>query len=50
LRRDTVRHTFFKVFGIKPFDLRMSNPDGIDVNLRRLKTRPRSLLVVRFDR
>ncbi len=43
------RHTFCKTCGIKPFYTPRSNPDGIDVNVRCLETKPVSLTVVPFD-
>lgn len=43
------KHTFCKVCGIKPFYTPRSNPDGIDINVRCLDTRPRSVAVVQFD-
>lgn len=43
------RHTFCKVCGIKPFYVPRSNPDGVDINVRCLKERPRSMAVVQFD-
>ena len=42
-------HTFCSVCGIKPFYVPRSNPDGIDVNLRCLDTRPAEVKVVAFD-
>lgn len=42
-------HLFCKVCGIKPFYVPRSNPDGIDVNLRCLKTRPNRVNVLKFD-
>jgi len=43
------KHTFCKVCGIKPFYIPRSNPDGIDVNVRCLNTRPKKMKVVKFD-
>lgn len=43
------KHTFCKVCGIKPFYTPRSNPDGIDINVRCLDTKPRSVTVVQFD-
>lgn len=43
------KHTFCKVCGIKPFYTPRSNPDGIDINVRCLDTRPRTVTVVAFD-
>ena len=42
-------HKFCKVCGIKPFYVPRSNPDGVDVNLRCLKTQPMRVLVKEFD-
>ena len=42
-------HKFCSVCGIKSFYVPRSNPDGIDVNLRCLKTRPAQVKVVAFD-
>ncbi len=43
------KHTFCKVCGIKPFYTPRSNPDGIDVNVRCLDTKPKSVSIVKFD-
>lgn len=43
------KHTFCRVCGIKPFYIPRSNPDGIDVNVRCLDTRPRSITIEEFD-
>jgi len=43
------RHTFCKVCGIKPFYTPRSNPDGIDVNVNCLDTRPKEVIVSNFD-
>jgi hypothetical protein len=43
------KHTFCKVCGIKPFYTPRSNPDGIDINVRCLDTKPESISVVEFD-
>lgn len=43
------KHTFCKVCGIKPFYTPRSNPDGIDVNVHCLDTKPRKVHVKRFD-
>lgn len=43
------QHTFCRICGIKPFYIPRSNPDGIDVNARCLRPRPRSISVVEFD-
>ncbi len=42
-------HLFCKVCGVKPFYVPRSNPDGIDVNLRCLSTRPANVRIVGFD-
>jgi len=43
------RHTFCKVCGIKPFYTPRSNPDGIDVNVNCLDTKPASVDITNFD-
>lgn len=43
------KHTFCKVCGIKPFYTPRSNPDGIDINVNCLDTRPESMSIVEFD-
>ncbi|MEM9136699.1 MAG: GFA family protein [Cyanobacteria bacterium P01_F01_bin.42] len=43
------KHTFCKVCGVKPFYTPRSNPDGIDVNVRCLDTRPDKINVVKFN-
>lgn len=43
------KHTFCKVCGVKPFYTPRSNPDGIDVNVRCLDTKPKSIKLVQFD-
>ena len=43
------RHTFCGTCGIKPFYTPRSNPDGIDVNVNCLDTRPDSVTVTEFD-
>ena len=43
------RHTFCSICGIKPFYTPRSNPDGIDVNVRCLDSKPTSMTVVKFD-
>lgn len=42
-------HLFCKTCGIKPFYVPRSNPDGVDVNLRCLHTRPKNVNIVSFD-
>jgi hypothetical protein len=42
-------HKFCGVCGIKSFYVPRSNPDGVDVILRCLKTRPTHVRVVAFD-
>ncbi|MES2824680.1 MAG: GFA family protein [Pseudomonadota bacterium] len=42
-------HKFCKICGIKSFYIPRSNPDGVDVNLRCLKTKPAHINVVDFD-
>jgi hypothetical protein len=42
-------HKFCSVCGIKSFYIPRSNPDGVDVNLRCLKTRPVEVKIVSFD-
>lgn len=43
------KHTFCKICGIKPFYTPRSNPDGIDVNVHCLDTKPRSVTIGKFD-
>jgi hypothetical protein len=43
------RHTFCRHCGIKPFYTPRSNPDGIDVNVNCLDTRPVSVAITEFD-
>lgn len=43
------KHFFCSVCGIKPFYVARSNPDGIDVNLNCLDTRPAQVTVQDFD-
>lgn len=43
------RHRFCRVCGVKPFYIPRSNPDGVDVNLRCLDTRPPTVRIVAFD-
>lgn len=43
------KHTFCKICGIKPFYTPRSNPNGIDINVRCLDTKPRTVTIVQFD-
>ncbi|WP_460238438.1 GFA family protein [Aurantivibrio plasticivorans] len=43
------KHTFCKHCGIKPFYTPRSNPDGIDINVNCLDTRPDELVISPFD-
>ncbi len=43
------KHTFCKVCGCKPFYIPRSNPDGVDINLRCLDEKPKSVKIVAFD-
>lgn len=43
------KHTFCRVCGIKPFYTPRSNPDGIDINVHCLDTRPASVNITLFD-
>jgi len=43
------KHTFCKHCGIKPFYTPRSNPDGIDINVNCLDTRPKELNIIPFD-
>ncbi len=43
------KHTFCKHCGVKPFYIPRSNPDGVDINVRCLDTRPKSMTIVKFD-
>lgn len=43
------KHTFCSICGIKPFYTPRSNPDGIDINVNCLDTRPGTIEVVEFD-
>jgi|TARA_B110000263_G_C15233961_1_gene476051 hypothetical protein len=43
------KHTFCKICGVKPFYTPRSNPDGIDINVNCLDTRPEKIAVVKFD-
>ncbi|WP_448569236.1 GFA family protein [Thalassotalea ganghwensis] len=43
------KHTFCKHCGVKPFYIPRSNPDGIDINLNCLDTKPDKINIVEFD-
>lgn len=43
------KHTFCKVCGVKPFYVPRSNPDGIDINVHCLDTRPDTIHITAFD-
>lgn len=43
------KHTFCKVCGIKPFYTPRSNPDGVDINVNCLDTRPEAVNITEFD-
>jgi len=43
------KHYFCRHCGIKPFYIPRSNPDGVDVNLNCLDTRPPKVDIVQFD-
>ena len=43
------KHTFCRTCGIKPFYTPRSNPDGVDVNVRCLNERPKSITSTPFD-
>jgi hypothetical protein len=43
------QHNFCRICGIKSFYIPRSNPDGVDINLRCLKTKPQHVNVVEFD-
>jgi len=43
------KHMFCQVCGIKSFYVPRSNPDGVDVNVRCLEPRPRSVAITPFD-
>mgnify|MGYP000459210672 FL=1 len=43
------KHTFCKVCGSKPFYTPRSNPDGIDVNVNCLDTKPSNVNITNFD-
>ncbi len=43
------QHTFCRTCGIKPFYVPRSNPDGVDVNVNCLDTKPKTVNVADFD-
>lgn len=43
------KHTFCKHCGVKPFYTPRSNPDGIDINVNCLDTKPPMINIVEFD-
>ena len=43
------KHYFCNKCGIKSFYIPRSNPDGIDVNVRCLDTKPKSVKISKFD-
>ncbi len=43
------KHFSCKVCGIKPYYVPRSNPDGYDVNIRCLDSKPNSISIVKFD-
>ena len=43
------QHTFCKICGVKPFYTPRSNPDGIDINVNCLDTKPQSVDITEFD-
>lgn len=43
------KHTFCRTCGIKSFYIPRSNPDGYDINVRCLDSRPSELIVEAFD-
>jgi hypothetical protein len=43
------KHFFCRHCGIKPFYIPRSNPDGVDVNLNCLESKPPKIRVVSFD-
>ncbi len=45
----TAKHTFCSTCGIKPFYTPRSNPDGIDVNVHCLDTKPKSITISQYD-
>ena len=43
------QHYFCKTCGIKPFYIPRSNPDGIDINVNCLDTKPEKIVIIDFD-
>lgn len=43
------KHYFCQICGIKPFYIPRSNPDGVDININCLDTKPSNIKVVDFD-
>jgi len=43
------KHTYCKVCGMKPFYTPRSNPDGIDINVNCLDSKPNSVKIIEFD-
>lgn len=43
------KHYFCNTCGIKPFYIPRSNPDGMDINVNCLDTRPKNINIVEFD-
>ncbi|MFD2165704.1 GFA family protein [Thalassotalea euphylliae] len=43
------QHYFCRTCGVKPFYVPRSNPDGMDINVRCLDTRPPNINIVDFD-
>lgn len=43
------KHTFCSICGVKPFYTPRSNPDGIDINVHCLDTKPKQINVTEFD-
>ncbi|MGR9073984.1 MAG: GFA family protein [Gammaproteobacteria bacterium] len=45
----TAKHLFCRTCGVKSFYIPRSNPDGVDVNVRCLDSRPEALVAEPFD-
>jgi hypothetical protein len=43
------KHRFCKICGVKSFYIPRSNPDGVDVNIRCLFTKPKKINIKAFD-